>query len=135
MKHFEMERYFENEYRGKAKFNRISRWITVRNVYRPSKRNALYEYFARDDYGNKPGDTDFNPDETNIDFFRFGGKTYAIEQFYALGSMWVGDRYCYTENGEKHWLSGVDMYGDLYYPLYIELDEYGEKVRVYEMER
>lgn len=37
-----------------------------------------------------------------------------------------------TKDGKLHYLSGVDMDGDLYHPIYVEFDEYCENVRVYE---
>lgn len=130
MKAITMEHYFENDFRGKEDFTRLSRWITVKTLCNPSKHNSLYDY-AKDENGYTPGNENFNPNEVYIDYFTFGGVKYALDRFYRLGSMWICDTYRYTENGKTNYLSGVDMDGNIYDPLYIELDDYGEKVRVY----
>ena len=68
-----------------------------------------------------------------LDYFIFGGRKYAIEQFIALGSaLCCGAPYEFTyTDGKNTFVSAVDYYGDLYNPLYIEIDGYGEHVRVY----
>lgn len=114
-----------------CEFRRLSRWITVRNNYSPSKRNGLWDY-VRDGRGNSPGSKEFNPkDGLFLDWFRFNGRNYAIEQFLLLGSMCEPAYYVFTDkDGKEHGLSGIDC-ENLYDPLYIETDEYCEKVRVY----
>ena len=118
---------------GKHIVTRLSRWIMIRQAYNVNRRNSLFE-FATDENGYKPGQDEFNPaNGTFLDYFRFNGRTYAIEQFVALGSMWCGGApYEFTDmDGKSSFVSAVDYYGDLYDPLYIELDECGERVRVY----
>ena len=57
---------------------------------------------------------------------------YALERFWGCGNYFHGiPEYFYTEDGETHYLTGVDMDGDLYNPIYIEGDGTGERVRVY----
>ena len=112
---------------------RCSRWIKIRQNYNVSKKNVLYE-FSTDGYGYKPTDDKYDPKTgTFLDYFRFNGRNYAIEQFIALGSVWcAGEPYQFIDtNGQPTFVTAVDFYGDLYDPLYIELDEYGEHVRVY----
>lgn len=116
----------------KVDFWRVSRWISVKTNYNPNKRNALWDYVT-DASGNTPDSDGFDPSEgLFLDYFRFDGRTYATNQFYLLGSMWIYETYTYTEDGEEKHLSAVDMCGDIYAPYYVEFDEYGERVRVYE---
>ena len=118
---------------GKHIVTRLSRWITIKQAYNVNRRNSLFE-FVSDENGYKPGQDEFNPaNGTFLDYFRFDGRTYAIEQFITLGSVWcAGAPYEFTDtDGKITFISAVDYYGDLYDPLYIELDKYGERVRVY----
>lgn len=122
---------------GKYKIVRRSRWIAIKQNYNVTKRNGLYE-FSTDENGYKPGDVEYNPvNGTFLDYFRFNGRKYAIEQFIRLGSIWCSDApYEFTDtDGKSTFIHAVDFSGDLYNPLYIELDEGGERVRVYEVRR
>lgn len=119
----------------KHKITRVSRWITIKQAYNISKRNGLFE-FCTDENGYKPGETNFNPENgTYLDYFRFNGRNYAIEQFVGIGSIACpGTPYEFTDtDGETHTIRAVDFWGDLFNPYYIELDSYGERVRVYEI--
>ena len=121
---------------GKNTVTRLSRWIQVKQNYNVDKRNSLYE-FSTDENGYKPGHSEYNPaNGTYLDYFHFNGHNYAIEQFIALGSVWCGGApYEFTDTDEKStFIHAVDFYGDLYKPLYIELDESGERVRVYKVD-
>lgn len=122
---------------GEHTVTRLSRWITINTNYNVSMRNRLYDY-STDGSGYRPHQDGYDPtDGTYLDYFRFGGRTYAIEQFILLGSMWIGGRpYKFIDtDGETSAVAAVDIDGCLYDPLYIELDEYGERVRVYQVER
>ena len=121
---------------GKNTVTRLSRWIQVKQNYNVSKRNSLYE-FSIDENGYKPGQSEYNPVNANyLDYFCFNGRNYAIEQFIALGSVWCGGApYEFTDtDGKSTFIHAVDFCGDLYKPLYIELDENGERVRVYKVD-
>lgn len=116
-------------------FVRLSRWIRIKQNYNPKKNNSLWDYVT-DENGYKPYNEKFNPEEgLFLDYFTFNGKNYALEQFYRLGNpFFVPVSYSYeTEDGKVNYLSGIDMDGNIYNPLYIEIDENGEFVRVYEM--
>ena len=118
---------------GKNKLTRLSRWITIKQNYNVRKDNSLYD-FSTDGSGYHPYQDDYNPDEgTYLDYFHFGGRTYAISQFVALGSAWIGrEPYRFVDtDGTITAVSAVDYDGCLYDPIYIEIDEYGERVRVY----
>ena len=118
---------------GTEVFWRASRWIKVKQNYNPCNRNSLWDYVT-DGYGYSPYQDKFNP-ETGLflDYFIYRGRTYAIGQFLALNNpFFCPSGYSYEdEDGHVNFLSGVD--GDNYYsPIYIEMDECGEYVRVYE---
>ena len=111
---------------------RKSRWIKRRTNYNPNKRNSLY-YYATDGNGYRDGQTGFNPQTgLYLDYFRFGGRNYAIEQFFRLGSMFCPTEYCWEDReGKLNFLSGYDS-ENYYNPILIEISECGEYIRVYE---
>lgn len=118
---------------GKNTVTRLSRWITVKQNYNVSKRNSLYD-FSTDENGYHPYQDNYNNENgTYLDYFTFNGRNYAIEQFVCIGSAWcAGTPYMFNDtDGKLSVVGAVDFYGDLYNPLYIEIDAYGEKVRVY----
>ena len=120
---------------GTHTVTRLSRWITIQTNYNANKANSLYNYVT-DGSGYRPYHDEYDPaGGTYLDYFRFGGRTYAINQFVALGSLWIGGRpYHFIDtDGTPASVAAVDFDGDLYDPLYIELDEYGERVRVYQV--
>ncbi len=121
------------QYHAKRKFVRVSRWITMKCNYNPTKRNALWDY-VQDGSGYHPYQEKFNPEEgLFLDYFEFNGRKYALEQFIAIGSIAdsIGHAEGYIENNQRYFLNGYDG-NDYFHPLYIELDEYGERVRLYE---
>lgn len=106
---------------------RVSRWIKRQTNYNPSKRNSLW-YYVTDGNGYREGQTNFDP-ETGLylDFFRWNGRTWAIEQFYRLDyPIFYEDK-----EGKYQYLSGYDS-ENYYNPILIEIDETGEYIRVYE---
>lgn len=112
---------------------RVSRWITIKHTYNVNRRNSLFD-FSTDENGYTPAQENYNPENgTFLDYFSFRGRNYAINQFISLGSVWCGGSpYEFTDtDGKSTFVHAVDFYGDLYNPLYIELDESGERVRVY----
>ena len=62
-----------------------------------------------------------------MDYFRFGGRAYAINQFFRLDFPIFFE----NEEGKTTYLSGYDS-ENYYNPLLIELDDCGEFVRLYE---
>lgn len=120
---------------GTRKFTRVSRWISVKHNYNPSKRNSLY-YYVTDGYGYKSGESKFDPENNGgayLDYFTWNGRNYAVEQFLALGNpFWNPVTYSYEDaDGKKCYLSGVEM-ENYYNPIYVEFDECCEMVRVYQ---
>lgn len=118
-----------------TQFERVSRWITVNIGERITKRNNLYE-FSTDENGYNPSSDRFDPKNgVYIDYFKHDGKKYSLSQFVALGSVWCGGvPYMYEDdNGELGIIGAVDFYGDLYTPLYAELSECCEQIRLYRM--
>ena len=122
---------------GKHNVTRLSRWITIQHKYRINKNNGLFD-FSTDGNGYRPTSEKYDPSTgTYLDYFRFEGRNYAIDQFVALGSIWCGGKpYQFTDtDGTTTFVTAVDFSGDIYDPLYIELDEYGEQVRVYQVHK
>ena len=116
---------------------RVSRWIQIKQAYNVTKRNGLFE-FSTDENGYTPAQENYNPETgTFLDYFRFRGRNYAINQFIALCSPFCGGvPYEFTDTDWKStFIHAVDFYGDLYNPLYIELEDGGERVRGYEVRR
>lgn len=113
------------------KLERISRWITIKHAYNVSKKNAL-AYYAKDENGYKEGQTNFNPENgLYLDYFHFNGKNYAIEQFISNSPMWSNGTQFFTDtDGKLTYIAGYDS-ENYYNPILIELDEYGEHVRIY----
>lgn len=117
-----------------VRYRRISRWIEIKHNYNPNKRNSLWDYVC-DGSGYHPHQEKFNPaDGLYLDYFRFGGKTYAAEQFWVLGGVWVGGAPILydDEDGKLGYIGSVDMDGNMFHPIYGEWDEYCEHVRLYE---
>lgn len=105
---------------------RVSRWIEIKHNYSPNKRNSLF-YYATDENGYRDGQNAFNPaNGLYLDYFKWNGRTWAIEQF-----MRFDYPIFYEENSKLHYLAGYDS-ENYYNPILIEIDEYGERVRVYE---
>lgn len=106
---------------------RVSRWIEIKHNYSPNKRNSLF-YYATDENGYRDGQNAFNPaNGLYLDYFKWNGRTWAIEQFMRLDyPIFYND-----SNGKLGVISAYDS-ENYYNPILIELDEYGEHVRVYE---
>ena len=114
------------------KFIRVSRWIKIQTNYNPNKRNALWDY-VMDARGYHAYQDKFDASEgLFLDYFRFNGTTYALDQFIRIGGIAdsIGHSEGYIEDKQKHFLCGYDG-NDYFHPLYIELDEWGEYVRLY----
>lgn len=112
---------------------RVSRWIKIRQNYNPNKRNSLWDYVT-DENGCHPYQDRFDPENgLSLDYFTWNGRNYAISQFMVFGAAWdcIGHFVGYIENGEDHYIQGFDSH-DLFNPILVEVDEYGENVRIYE---
>ena len=107
---------------------RKSRWIKIQHNYNPNRHNSLW-YYVTDGNGYVENQTGYNPDENGLylDYFRYNGRNYAINQFMRL----TYPIFYEDKEGKWQYLSGYD--GENYYnPILIELDECCEYVRVYE---
>lgn len=103
-----------------AEFERMSRWITIKNDYNITKKHGLFCYAEEYD------------GENCVNYIMHKGYRIAVSAMYLLGSMWISEKpHQFKENGDIHTISAVDMDGNIYDPFYIELDEWGEKVRLY----
>ena len=115
----------------KVMFQRISGWIAVKHDYTPQKNDGLWGYVT-DGHGYYPHEDRFDPERgLYLDYFVFGGRRYAMDQFFRLGNMWAAVAFSYEdEDGKPSFLSGFDI-EDYFNPIYAEFDEYCEKVRLY----
>lgn len=110
---------------------RVSRWIKVRQNYNPSKRNGLWDY-VRDENGYGPYSDKFDPETAMLDFFRWNGRNWALEQFYSLGGMMGGAPIFFeNEDGKLSYIAGYDSQ-NYFNPILIEVDDCSEYVRIYE---
>ena len=106
-----------------TQFKRCSRWIAIRTDYDITPRHSLYELAEECEGGEKC-----------VSYIQHNGITIPTSQMILLGSMACpGEKpFEFKEKGETHAISTVDFWTDLYNPYYIEFDEWGEKVRLYE---
>ena len=120
--------------RDGVRYRQVSRWITIKHNYNPNKRNALWDYVF-DENGYHPYQEKFNPEHgLYLDYFRYQGRTYALEQFWVLGNIWCGGYPIMydDEDGKLGVIGTVDMDGNMFHPLYGEWDECCERVRLWE---
>lgn len=116
-----------------ATFERISGWLPRQTIYNPTSRHSMY-YYRTDEYGYREHDSEFNPvNGTYVDGYKYKGTWYAVERFFALGSAFLGGTpfMPVADDGEQVVIGAMDMDGNLYNPLYLEMDEYGEYGRLY----
>lgn len=97
---------------------RVSRWISV-DCLNITEKHSLYYYADKEDCYNG---------KYPVMAFRWNNRWYAIGQFIGRFSMWGFDQKCERYPAYIH---AYDGDGDLYCPLLMEMDEYGEKVRLY----
>lgn len=109
-KHFELKNGHTLE--------RVSRWIEI-DSKEVTPRHSLYYYADKENGDGRPG---------YLMYFRFKGREYAVGQFIGRYSMFGFDHECKTYPA---FITGYDADGDLYTPLLCEIDEYGEKIRLY----
>lgn len=109
---------------------RVSRWIRIRQNYNPNKRNSLW-YYVKDGNGWREGQPGYDPESgLFLDYFRFNGRNYALEQFISNSSAWGYPIFFEDENGKTSFISGYDS-ENYVNPLLIELDDCCEYVRCY----
>ena len=97
--------YINREYR--EKYTRVSRWIKI----------------------------DYTPTEAARPFFRHDNKRYYLDDFLRTGSPWSGlaSEAIKAADGEAVNLAGYEA--EVYYkPLFVEIDDGGEAVRLYRYE-
>lgn len=128
---------FEKWENGKAelkRFTRVSNWIEIKHAYKVNKNNQLWDYVV--DLNLTPSYSDtFDPTYgVELDYFKYKGESYALGQFIRIGGCAdsFGHHVGYIENDDFHLLHGIDSHA-LYKPLYLEFDEYAERVRLYKM--
>lgn len=136
MKNIEMTKHLLKNNRWetspkKVMFQRISDWIAVKHDYAPQKNDSLWSYVTDGD-GYYPHEDRFEPEHgLFLDYFVFGGRRYAMNQFLLLNAMWAAVAFSYKdENGKPSFLSGFDI-EDYFNPIHVEFDEDCEKVRLY----
>lgn len=97
---------------------RVSRWISIRSL-EVTENHSLYCYADKED--------DYNGKYTVL-AFRYKNRWYALSQFIARFGIMGFDTTC-----ERYpaFITGYDADGNIYNPLLMELDDYGEKCRLY----
>lgn len=97
---------------------RVSRWISVNCIY-VTEKHSLYYY--GDKYSEENG-------KRPVMAFKWNGRLYAVGQFISRWGMFGFD-----QQGKEYpkYICGYDGEGDIFNPLLIEIDEYGDKVRLY----
>ena len=116
-------------------YKRISGWRDRQTICNPTSRHGLYDY-RTDENGYKPTDEKFDPaNGTFADGYLFQRKWWAVERFGLLSNPFWFQGYCeelYNPSGERVLLHAVDMDGNMFHPLYIELSPDCERARFYE---
>lgn len=101
---------------------RVSRWISVQWL-EVTDKHSLW------DYGLGWGDG-YNMGSTRVvEAFRWHNRWYAVDQFVGRYGIFGFDPEC---NKYPAYITGYDGAGDLYHPLLMETDRWGEKVRLYQ---
>ena len=96
------------------KIKNVSRWLTV--YYKEvTPKHSLFCY----------------SDDGYLDYFNYKGSMYAVNQFIARFGAWGFDKEC---KEYPSFIVGYDGNGDYYNPLMLEMDEFGEKVRLWIVE-
>lgn len=99
----------------------VSRWISVQYID-VTEKHSLYCYADKtEEYNGK----------YPVSAFRYNNRWYALNQFINRYSMWGFDPKC-----EEYpaFICGYDGDGNIFNPLLLRMDEYGEKVRLYIVE-
>ena len=99
-----------------CKITRVSRWIRIQTAFDITKKHSLFDYCDK-------------TNENSIDYFRYNGRKYAVNQFFRL----IHPIFFDDTNGKTNFISGYDS-ENYWNPYYIEIDDCGEYVRMYEIE-
>ena len=99
---------------------RVSRWIKIKQAYNVTEKHSLYYYAEK-----------IEENENILDYFVFNGRKYAISQFMRFGYPVTANYIQWYEKDKLYFMAGFDS-ENYYNPILIEVDEYGEYVRVYE---
>jgi hypothetical protein len=97
--------------------------------YKAGERTEIYRRigkWAKIDYT-----TPRDPEKESRPFFRHGNGRQYIDNFIRCGSAWLEPLTIEAADGEKIDLAGMEQ-ENYYKPLFIELDEAGERARVYQ---
>ena len=99
---------------------RVSRWIHREQRYNVTPRHGLH-YYAED----------IGDGENVLDYFRWNGRKWAVNQFFRYGTMFtLAAGETWEEPDGRHHIAGCDS-ENYYNPILIELSPDAERVRVY----
>ena len=104
------------------------KWQSIKYCTVKNKNNVLYDYLQEN---IKNGN--FSPDENMVQYFLINGVKITLDDLYCRFSFTMGfDTKCeeYPEN--------INCYTDvfsIFSPVYCELDEYGERLRVWKIKK
>lgn len=103
---------------------RCGKWQNIKYCVVKNKNNQLWEQLQNE---IERGDRD--PDDNGMSYFLINGKKYTLDNLLCRYGFTMGfDTKC--ENYPKQINCYTD--DDIFNPVYCELDEYGEKLRVWE---
>lgn len=125
---------WENGTTELKRFTRVSNWIEIKHAYKVNKNNQLWDYVVDSNMNPSYSERFDSSFGVELDYFKFKSESYALGQFLRIGGSAdsFGHRVGYIENDDFHLLHAVDSH-PIYKPLYLEFDEFGERVRLYEM--
>ena len=120
--------YISND--GRWRISPLSRWLKIRRAENITPRNGLY-YYSLNAYGGRCSECIENPGAW-CDYFVYNRKRYPLEKFITV---FDSDRMEYPptftdSDGVPHSIDYVEIDTGRE-PLYIEIDDERERVRVY----
>lgn len=99
----------------------VSRWITVQSLDVTEKHSLFYYADKESEYNGK----------YPVLAFRYNNRWYALGQFINRFGMYGFDKDC---KEYPPYICGYDADGNIFNPLLLSIDRYGEKVRLYIVE-
>ena len=104
-----------------------SKWQSIKGEVVKNKNHQLYEYVKRQqEIGNQ------DKDDFYVSYFLINGAKITLDDLYSRGGVMGFDAKCEAYPKE---INCYTDYFSIYIPVYCELDEYGEKLRVWKTKK